>query len=130
MTTAPVPVSYITPSTSLTATQFARPGRNSPRTRMVYQPHQSKHPVEPTGKVLKTLRPLPACIGPNRSPDVTHAHAIAWRQQPIRQGLANDTIRRKLTALSSLYAYPCERHSVWHNPVLGVKRPRSMNRQA
>ena len=44
------------------------------------------------------------------------------------QGLANDTIRRKLAALSSLYAYLCDRNAVLHNPVLGVKRPRSMNR--
>jgi integrase/recombinase XerD len=60
--------------------------------------------------------------------DVTRAHVIAWREDLTRQALANDTIRRKLAALSSLYAYLCERHAVLHNPVLGVKRPRSMNR--
>jgi site-specific recombinase XerD len=65
---------------------------------------------------------------PEQFRDVTRAHVIAWRQHLTRQGLANDTIRRKLAALSSLYAYLCERHAVWHNPVLGVKRPRSMNR--
>jgi site-specific recombinase XerD len=59
---------------------------------------------------------------------ITRAHVIAWRQQLVQQHLANDTIRRKLAALSSLYAYLCERHAVWHNPVLGVKRPRSMTR--
>ncbi len=36
--------------------------------------------------------------------DVTRAHVIAWREQLVGQGLANDTIRRKLAALSSLYA--------------------------
>ena len=46
----------------------------------------------------------------------------------MQRGLANDTIRRKLAALSSLYAYLCDRNAVLHNPVLGVKRPRSMNR--
>jgi integrase/recombinase XerD len=60
--------------------------------------------------------------------EVTRAHVIAWRDQLVGQGLANDTIRRKLAALSSLYAYLCDRHAVLHNPVLGVKRPRSMNR--
>jgi site-specific recombinase XerD len=60
--------------------------------------------------------------------DVTRAHVIAWREQLVTQQLANDTIRRKLAALSSLYAYLCERHAVWHNPVLGVARPRSLNR--
>ena len=54
---------------------------------------------------------------------------IAWRKQLVGQELANDTIRRKLAALSSLYAYLCDRNAVVHNPVLGVKRPRSMNRE-
>jgi integrase/recombinase XerD len=66
---------------------------------------------------------------PEQFRDITRAHVIAWRQQLTRQGLANDTIRRKLAALSSLYAYLCDRHAVLHNPVLGVKRPRSMNRE-
>src|SRR5262245_33661684 len=61
--------------------------------------------------------------------EVTRAHVIAWREQLVGQGLANDTIRRKLAALSSLYAYLCDRNAVLHNPVLGVKRPRSMNRE-
>ena len=51
--------------------------------------------------------------------DVTRAHVIAWREQLVGQGLANDTIRRKLAALSSLYAYLCDRNAVLHNPVLG-----------
>src|SRR5919109_32190 len=66
---------------------------------------------------------------PEQFRDVTRAHVIAWRDQLVGQGLANDSIRRKLAALSSLYAYLCERHAVLHNPVLGVKRPRSMNRE-
>src|SRR5437899_2299382 len=61
--------------------------------------------------------------------EVTRAHVIAWRDQLVQRGRTNDTIRRKLAALSSLYAYLCERHAVWHNPVLGVKRPRSLNRE-
>jgi site-specific recombinase XerD len=60
---------------------------------------------------------------------VTRAHVIAWRDSLAGQGLSNDTIRRKLAALSSLYAYLCDRNAVLHNPVLGVKRPRSMNRE-
>jgi site-specific recombinase XerD len=59
---------------------------------------------------------------------VTRAHVMARRDQLVRQGLANDTIRRKLAALSLLYAYLCDRHAVLHNLVLKVKRPRSMNR--
>jgi len=65
---------------------------------------------------------------PEQFRDITRAHVIAWREQLVGQELANDTIRRKLAALSSLYAYLCDRNAVLHNPVLGVKRPRSMNR--
>src|SRR5215468_9372175 len=60
---------------------------------------------------------------------VTRPHVLAWRDHLHGQGLANDTIQRKLAALSSLYDYLCNRHAVLHNPVLGVKRPPSMNRQ-
>src|SRR5437762_1340636 len=38
------------------------------------------------------------------------------------------TIQRKLAALSSLFAYLCEQNAALHNPVDGVKRPKS-NRQ-
>ena len=72
-----------------------------------------------------------ACAGlhrPEQLRDITRAHVIAWRDELVSQGLANDTIRRKLAALSSLYAYFCDRNAVLHNHVLGVKRPRSMNR--
>ena len=73
-----------------------------------------------------------ACAGlrhPEEFRAVMRAHVIAWRDQLVREGLANDTIRRKLAALSSLYAYLCDRNAVLHNPVLGVKRPRSRNRE-
>ena len=66
---------------------------------------------------------------PEQFRHVTRAHVIAWHDRLVSQGLANDTIRRKLAALSSLYAYLCDRNAVLHNPVLGVKRPRSMNRE-
>ena len=40
-----------------------------------------------------------------------------------RRGLAPATVRRKLSALSSLFDYLCERNAVTGNPVDGVKRP-------
>ena len=66
---------------------------------------------------------------PEQFRDVTRAHVIAWRDHLAGQGLANDSVRRKLAALSSLYAYLCDRNAVLHNPVIGVKRPKSMNRK-
>ena len=56
---------------------------------------------------------------------VTRAHAIAWRQTLEARGLAPATIRRKLSALSSLFSYLCERNAVTGNPVDGVRRPPS-----
>jgi integrase/recombinase XerD len=79
---------------------------------------------------------------------VTRAHIIAWRDEVERREYlkrsihitvplfddANEedahiknpsaaTIRRKLSALSSLFDYLCESNAVTHNPVKGVKRP-------
>jgi site-specific recombinase XerD len=54
---------------------------------------------------------------------VTRAHLIAWRKDLERRVLARATIRRKLSALSSLFQYLCEKNAVAHNPVDGVKRP-------
>lgn len=54
---------------------------------------------------------------------VTRAHVIAWRETLEARELSAPTIRRKLSALSSLYDYLCERNAVAGNPVDGVKRP-------
>jgi integrase/recombinase XerD len=54
---------------------------------------------------------------------VTRAHVIAWRKHLETRGLADSTIRRKLSALSALFDYLCERNAVAGNPVYGVKRP-------
>ena len=53
----------------------------------------------------------------------TRAHVIAWREQLEAQDLAAPTIRRKLSAVSSLFEYLCNENAVPHNPVSGVRRP-------
>ena len=55
---------------------------------------------------------------------VTRSHTIAWRKEMERRGLAGATIRRKLSALASLYDHLCEANSVPFNPLRGVKRPK------
>lgn len=55
---------------------------------------------------------------------VSRAHVLAWRQDLERRELAGSTLRRKLAALSSLFASLCERNAVPTNPVDGVKRPK------
>ena len=54
---------------------------------------------------------------------VTRAHIIAWRETLKARACRNATVRRKLSALSSLFAFLCDQNAVSHNPVDGVKRP-------
>src|ERR1700682_3409586 len=43
---------------------------------------------------------------------VGRSHIISWRKDMERRGLAPASIRRKLSALSSLFDYLCERNAV------------------
>ncbi len=75
---------------------------------------------------------------------ITRAHVIAWRTEieqreipdghdpdgmPVFRYPADATIRRKLSALSSLFQSLCEKNTVLLNPVLGVKRPKANNNE-
>jgi integrase/recombinase XerD len=69
-----------------------------------------------------------AFIGIDRPEDfrlVTRAHVIAWRDDFKRRELSPATIRRKLSALSSLYQYLCKHNAVPLNPVKGLQRPKA-----
>jgi len=55
---------------------------------------------------------------------VTWAHVIAWRKDLDHRKLAPGSVRRKLSALSSLYEYLTDQNAVPTNPVKGVKRPK------
>ena len=56
---------------------------------------------------------------------VTPGHVIAWRDALGDRVLNGTTIRHRMAALSSLFQYLCDKNAVTHNPVKGVKRPRS-----
>ena len=60
---------------------------------------------------------------------VTRAHVIAWRKDMEIRNLSPASVRRKLSALSSLFDYLCERNAVAGNPVDGVKRPAANNNE-
>ena len=60
---------------------------------------------------------------PEEFREVTRAHIIAWRDELVSRNLSGMTIRHRLAALSSLFEYLCEKNTVTHNPVKGVKRP-------
>ena len=50
--------------------------------------------------------------GPAELRTVTRAHVIAWRKDLEARELSPASIRRKLSALSSLFDYLCERNAV------------------
>ena len=54
---------------------------------------------------------------------VNRAHVIAWRTELETRIMSPASIRRKLSAVSSLFEYLCEKNAVAGNPVDGVKRP-------
>jgi site-specific recombinase XerD len=56
---------------------------------------------------------------------VTPAHVIAWRDGLGERVLNGTTIRHRMAALSSLFQCLCDKNAATHNPVKGVKRPRS-----
>lgn len=67
---------------------------------------------------------------PHAFRQVGRAHVLAWRhdlekrRNPKGELLSPATIRRKLSALSSLFDALCEANAVQGNPVDGVKRPK------
>ena len=62
---------------------------------------------------------------PEEFREVTRAHIIAWRDDLQRRQFSDASIRRKLSALSSLFRYLCDQNAVRFNPVTGVARPGS-----
>ncbi len=54
---------------------------------------------------------------------IVRSHIIGWRKDMELRKLKPASIRRKLSALSSLFDYLCERNAAAGNPVDGVKRP-------
>jgi len=61
---------------------------------------------------------------PHAFRQVGRSHILAWRRDLERRALGSATIRRKLSALSSLFDALCEANAVQGNPVDGVKRPK------
>lgn len=71
-------------------------------------------------------------IGINRPEDfrlVTRVHVIEWCADFRRREQSPATVGRKLSALSSLYQYLCEKNAVPLNPVKGVQCPKANNNE-
>jgi len=117
--------------TSLAATPFQALADIPSGARMVRQSPQPEYPerLPPGFPGSRRFHGLCGVAAAGAVPsDNPRAHVIAWHEDLTRRGLAHTSIRRKPAALSSLYAYLCERYAVLHIPVLGVKHLRSMNR--
>ncbi|MEL7169485.1 MAG: site-specific integrase, partial [Bacteroidota bacterium] len=54
---------------------------------------------------------------------VTPAAVLAWRSELETRGVRPATVRRKLSALSSLFRHLVEQHLADFNPVRDIKRP-------
>lgn len=60
---------------------------------------------------------------------VNRAVVVAWQNEMEKQGTKARTVRRRLSALSSLFAHLVEYDSADENPVRDIKRPRVNRRQ-
>jgi len=61
---------------------------------------------------------------PHAFRQVGRGHVLTWQRDLEGYTLGGATIRRKLSALSSLFNALCEANAVHGNPVDGVKRPK------
>jgi site-specific recombinase XerD len=124
--------SYAVPNRRLTDAQFQQLAElppevewfsnlNNPRTIRAYR------------EDVKDFMQFVGIREPGEFRDVARGHVIAWRDELKDRNigtaekpkkLSAATIRRKLSALSSLFDHLCNSNAVTHNPVDGVARPR------
>lgn len=92
-------------------------GQLSPQTRRAYR--------DDVAHFLRTI----GISSPDELRQVTRAAVIAWTNAMKQSGSSARTIRRRLSALSSLFTHLAAHHLVEVNPVREVKRPRVNRRQ-
>lgn len=85
---------------------------DNPQTRRAYQ------------NDVKEFMAFAGIEDPHAFRHVGRGHVLAWRRDLEQRALGGATIRRKLSALSSLFEALCESNAVLGNPVDGVKRPK------
>ena len=85
---------------------------DNPQTRRAYQ------------NDVKEFMAFAGIEDPHAFRHVGRGHVLAWRRDLEQRALGGATIRRKLSALSSLFDALCESNAVQGNPVDGVKRPK------
>jgi integrase/recombinase XerD len=118
MTIAPFPVTPLTLPVHLTASQFHTLAAIPPELEW-FANLTNANPRRAYQQDIKDFMACTRLQRPEQFRDITRAHVIAWREQLKQQKLTNDTIRRNLAALSSLYTYLCDRYAALPNPCSG-----------
>jgi site-specific recombinase XerD len=112
----------------LTAAEFQRLADVPPEVEW-FKNLRNPHTKRAYQRAIKDFMLFAGIDRPEKFRLVTRSHVIAWRdhltQRAARNGkkLGKVTVRHRLTALSALYNYLCDRNAVLHNPCKGVKRP-------
>jgi integrase/recombinase XerD len=124
MSDASVPTKIPQPNRLLTSAEFRRLAEVPPEIEW-FANIRNKSTRRAYENAIQDFMGFTGISRPEEFRAVTRAHVIAWRDDLAWRELGGATVRHRLAALSSLFEYLCEKNAVTHNPVKGVKRPRS-----
>jgi site-specific recombinase XerD len=116
MNSAKTPAKLTAKTRLLTSAEFQRLGEVPPEVEW-FKNIRNANTKRAYQNAIKNFMLFTGIKRPEEFRRVTPAHVIAWRDGLGEQVLSGTTIRHRMAALSSLFQY--------HNPVKGVKRPRS-----
>ena len=126
MNPARTPVKATPKARLLTAAEFQRLADVPPEVEW-FKNIRNRHTKRAYENAIKDFMLFTGIQRPEEFRTVTPAHVIAWREELGSESrrLGGTSIRHRMAALSSLFQYLCHKNAVTHNPVKGVKRPRS-----
>jgi site-specific recombinase XerD len=124
MNSAKTPAKVTTKTRLLTSAEFQRLADVPPEIEW-FKNIRNHHTKRAYQNAIKDFMLFAGIQRPEEFRIVTPAHVIAWRDNLGERVLNGTTIRHRMAALSSLFQYLCDKNAVTHNPVKGVKRPRS-----
>ena len=126
MNPARAPIKSTPKARLLTAAEFQRLAEVPPEVEW-FKNIRNRHTKRAYQHAIKEFMVFTGIQRPEEFRSVTPAHVIAWREElgSERRRLGGTSIRHRMAALSSLFQYLCHKNAVTHNPVKGVKRPRS-----
>jgi len=111
------------PRRALTSAEFSQLSDVPPETEW-FANIDNSHTRRAYRNDLKEFMSFAGIRAPEELRLITRAHVIAWRKDLDARDLAPGSIRRKMSALSSLYEFMTDKNAVATNPVKRVKRPK------